>query len=124
MGCYCDYDMPRFFNREVRKARKAHRCCECGGRVQPGEAYEYVSGMWDDYLQSFKTCDRCVNFRKWMTNNLPCFCWAYEGLFETAAEAVEDAEWRAGAEVKGLRFAMNRRIVQIKRHNAAVKAAA
>jgi hypothetical protein len=30
--CYCDYDQPEFYRAEVAKARKTHKCYECGGR--------------------------------------------------------------------------------------------
>lgn len=33
------------FNEVERKARKAHRCYNCGTKIQPGETYTYMSGV-------------------------------------------------------------------------------
>lgn len=106
--CYCDYDPASFYNREVRRARKRHRCYECSGYILPGETYEYVVGKWD-YVSSFKTCSRCVDLRTWVSNNLPCFCWAHGNMRDDAREAVFEAHYRAGDEVKGIRFGFVRR---------------
>lgn len=121
MSCYCDYDMPSFYSREVRRARKLHRCYECSGAIRAGEKYEYVTGKWD-WISSYRTCSRCVDLRTWVTNNLPCFCWAHGNLIDDAREAVEDAVWRAGEEVKGIRFGLARRVLRIRKFNSGVEA--
>ncbi|MFL3516998.1 hypothetical protein ACJ0PQ_01920 [Citrobacter cronae] len=53
-------DMPAVFGQEQRKARKEHKCCECGVIVKPGEHYTYSHGVWDGSGQSFKQCLDCA----------------------------------------------------------------
>jgi hypothetical protein len=53
-------DMPAVFGQEQRKARKEHKCCECGAIVKPGEHYTYSHGVWDGSGQSFKQCLDCA----------------------------------------------------------------
>jgi hypothetical protein len=123
MSCYCDYDMPSFYLRDVRRARKSHKCYECSGVIAVGEKYEHVSAKYD-WVTSFKTCQRCVDLRTWVANNLPCFCWAHGNLLEDGRDAVDAADWRAGEEVKGIRFGFARRVLTIRKHNAAARLAA
>ena len=56
-------EMPSCYGREKRKARKAHKCCECHGTIQPGETYQYHHGVWDNRALSFKVCDDCEALR-------------------------------------------------------------
>ena len=55
-------ELAKCWTREIRKARKAHKCCECRGEIKPGELYEYFSGIWD-YPETFKTCLECAELR-------------------------------------------------------------
>ena len=111
MDCYCDYDPPSFYESSTPKARKQHRCEECGGPIVPGEKYEYVTGLWDGEFSYFKTCERCVDLRTWVRNNVPCLCWRHGSADDDCKEAVEDACSRAPTETAGLRFGLLRRIV-------------
>ena len=54
---------PQAFLRITRRARKAHRCCECLGVIEKGESYTYCSGIWDSRPDSFKTCPDCMQLR-------------------------------------------------------------
>jgi hypothetical protein len=121
--CFCDYDPPVFYNRTTPKARKPHQCYECGGAILKGETYESVTGKWD-YVDTFKTCERCVDLRTWVTNSVPCVCWAHGNLHDDLRETVREASYRAGDEVTGLWFGFLRRMVAIDKFNAARKAAA
>jgi len=51
---YCE-----FFHVEVRKARKPHKCCECGKQILPGEKYEHVRGKHDGEMRTADTCLIC-----------------------------------------------------------------
>lgn len=51
---------------ETRKARKAHACCECGRRIEPGETYEYVAGKIDGDFRQWKTCAHCSAAGSWL----------------------------------------------------------
>ena len=115
--CYCDYDIPEFYNVTTRKARKVHKCKECGGPILPGDKYEYVSGMWDGSVNHFKTCERCRDIRQWVKNNVPCLCWAHGNTIEDCKTAVDEAHYRAPNETTGLRFGLLRRIVKRDRFN-------
>lgn len=87
--CYCDYEAPCWITaRNVKAARKAHICYECGTKIFIGEAYEYTSGMWENILSTFHICTRCVELREWATISVPCFCWAYGNLHEDVREMV------------------------------------
>lgn len=41
------------------KARKAHRCGECGQGISPGDTYTRWEGLWDGVFQTAKTCHAC-----------------------------------------------------------------
>lgn len=108
--CFCDYDRPSFYRSSINRARKAHKCYECGSDIFPGEQYEYVSGRWE-YFDTFKTCADCVDIRTWTKNNVPCLCWAHGNLLEDCREAVNEAADRAPQETVGLRFGLLRRLL-------------
>lgn len=56
----CGYGTePDFLNVSERKARKEHRCCECGGRIPPGAVYVYTFGEWDGDTTSYKQHLEC-----------------------------------------------------------------
>jgi len=115
MDCSCDWDPPRFYCADIRTARKVHSCEECSGQILSGEKYEHVSGCWDNGVDRFKTCERCVDLRVWVRNNVPCLCWMHGNADEGLREAVDEAYYRARSEVVGLR----RRFVLRDRYNAA-----
>ncbi len=56
-------ELPDALSRVMRKARKAHKCDECGLAIQPGTVYEYVSGIWDGEPSHYKTCEGCQILR-------------------------------------------------------------
>lgn len=117
--CYCDYDSPQWFRERVGVARKAHRCCECGCDIRPGERYEYAVGQWDGDISTFKTCERCLSFRKWMVANFRCFCWSMGNLLQDARDLADDKAADAMDEAPGVLFAAGRKMVQINRRAAA-----
>src|SRR5882672_3202793 len=118
LDCFCDYDPPEFYHKEIRKARKPHQCCECGGAIVIGERYEHVRAKWDGYLGTHDTCERCMDITIWTQNNVPCLCWAHGNRIEDCREAINEAMWRASEETLGLRFGFLRLIVKRDRLNA------
>ena len=108
--CFCDFDPPTFSSIGIRKARKPHRCEECGNKIRPGDSYEYVAGMWEGCFSQFKTCEHCRDLRVWTMNNIPCLCWCYGNMDEDIKYAIDDAIIRAPDETRGLRFGLLRRI--------------
>lgn len=59
-----DGEQPAFMTRETPRARKQYVCCECGGKIEPKEQYEYVFGKWGSYLDTYRTCMACVALRR------------------------------------------------------------
>lgn len=55
-----DYDPPSLFEQRMIKARKTHTCAECGAKIQQGETYEHIKGLWDGTFSTFRTCGLCV----------------------------------------------------------------
>jgi hypothetical protein len=63
--CSCnDYDAPSCVREVIRRARRPHTCCECGDTIEPGQRYEYVSGVWDGHPDWHHTCLVCVAIRE------------------------------------------------------------
>lgn len=94
---------PSVFSACLRKARRAHRCCECRGEISIGEAYEYASGIWDGSADSFKTCMPCAEQRNELLADLshpdaygPDACIGFGELRE---------QWREFWDVRKLDFA-------------------
>lgn len=115
MDCACDYDPPIFFSEWQPVARKAHKCDECGGQIQPGEKYERCSGMWErGEMQTFKVCARCLELRNYVQAHVPCFCWAYGNIIDDAIETAQ--HW--AHEAPGLLFGAYRRRIAIQRQRA------
>ena len=100
-ACYCDYDAPSFFQERHVRARKVHRCCECGRAIQPGERYQKVIGVWDGRFDQFCRCSHCEAVAA-KFNELPCFCDSFRGLYEVINEGylcdlreAETGDWMA-----------------------------
>ena len=49
--------------RETPRARKWHRCAECGGFIDPGETYVKHWGIWDHEHSTYKVCSECEAIR-------------------------------------------------------------
>lgn len=72
---------PSAFQAVDRKARKEHKCCECGIKIMPGTVYRYSSGVWDGQGRSFKQCLNCgdimeaaASTSRWDGPEPPVFC--------------------------------------------------
>ncbi len=80
MTCYCDYDSSPSMHSEVwHKAKKEHKCCECGQAIKAGQQYQRISGVWDGDFSSYKTCERCADLREALSE---VSCPTYRGLSE------------------------------------------
>lgn len=75
----CDYDMPSAIVESVRKARKDHKCCECLMPIHKGSKYQHISGIWDNYPRSYKTCVSCATVRNLETEKDSDRCGPYFG---------------------------------------------
>jgi hypothetical protein len=67
-----------------RRARKEHRCGECGRAIQPGEIYLYAFLVIEGFGCSFKTCAHCRVAEEWLSAN--CGGWVYEEVLEEIEE--------------------------------------
>jgi hypothetical protein len=118
-GCFCDYEQPEWISHtQVKAARKAHKCSECGAIIPSGSPYEYVCGKWDGCVDTFNICPLCKELRQWATISVPCFCWAYGHLHSDVREMVSETRYN----VPGFFFEYGRRMVKIKRARAATAA--
>ena len=65
----CDY--PSVYRATVATARKPHVCVECRRRIEPGEIYEYVWGVWSGDPASIHTCAECFEVRAELFETMP-----------------------------------------------------
>lgn len=56
-------EIVRLLSHGWRKARKEHKCSECGRTINPGESYYFESFCFDGEMQSHKTCQDCLSVR-------------------------------------------------------------
>jgi len=58
-----DGEGPSLYFLEKRKARKEHKCIECGRNIEPGEMYIWEKGLWEGSFSEFKTCSDCLSVK-------------------------------------------------------------
>jgi hypothetical protein len=58
-----DYDMPSAFWESKPRARKIHECDECRNKIEKGEHYRRVSGVWSGEFSHYKICNGCETLR-------------------------------------------------------------
>lgn len=74
----CDYeDYATVLCEKTRRARKDHRCGECGETIPAGALYLYEATLFDGSVSTHKTCARCWQVRRDYFNS---FIWG--GLVE------------------------------------------
>jgi hypothetical protein len=117
MDCYCETSWPYWA--EVRKARTGHKCLECGHRITPGEQYEHVRARFEGDWFVADTCALCIDLRAYVTAHVPCFCMMHGSLLDDAHETID----AYAHEAPGLFMGYGRRVVAIRRRNAAAWAA-
>jgi hypothetical protein len=76
-----------FFHVDKRKARKPHKCCECGMEIPLRAVYEHVIGKYDGEFQKYDTCSICVDIRDVFTCGNS---WYYGKLWEEMQEYAFD----------------------------------
>lgn len=92
-NCACVYveqdgDYPSFYLSKTVTAKKPHKCSECRRAIMPGEQYERVTGKWDGYLDTFKTCSDCLSIREEMF----CDGWSHGGQQEYLQEHINNVD--------------------------------
>jgi hypothetical protein len=56
-----DGDIPDFYDSRDVRARKAHKCTECGCTIAVDERYERTSGKWGGDVRTYVTCAECAD---------------------------------------------------------------
>lgn len=111
--CNCEVDdPPQFYVEGTRRARKQHRCVECGGPIPVGTVHRYMSGKWDSRVETFRECPLCTEVRQWAKISVDCFCSnTFSELHDDCREMVRDL----GHLVPGWFMEYGRRVVRIVR---------
>lgn len=79
-------EMWELTRRETRRARKEHRCGECGRTIGKGETYEYLTGLIYGHWDTERTCEQCIAAARWLT--VVCEGWLYQGVQQDLGEHV------------------------------------
>lgn len=65
--CYWEDWYQEVHREKIVTAKKEHECCECKEPIKPGEQYEDIFIVWNDYDESwpttYKTCLQCKRVR-------------------------------------------------------------
>jgi len=64
-----DCDPCDVYSAKVVKARKPHKCSECGRQISPGESYHYAFMVQEGHGDSFHTCQHCFVGAQWLITN-------------------------------------------------------
>ena len=95
-------EMPSAFKTETRRARKPHKCCECGTSISVGDRYQYSSGIWDGKPSDYKQCINCHEIMdaaarsEEFAEDGPSFGWLYEWFCEYVCMGFDGIDWLNG----------------------------
>ncbi len=90
-SCICvDIDeVCKLLNCTQPRARKVHRCGECGHDIQPGDTYRREVTLFDGDIDTHKTCLTCLRIR----DSLFDCGWYYGEMWRDIHEAYCDDEF-------------------------------
>lgn len=88
--CDCG-DGPSTYRETRPKARRDHKCCECGGVIRSGETYTSFWGVWDGESSTFKTCADCEALAGWAMDEHDCFCPNFGSLHDGVLKLVRES---------------------------------
>jgi hypothetical protein len=103
-ACSCDAEEADVVRHEYRRARKPHRCYECGARIVPGERYEHTGMVYDRTASSHATCLGCVEIRAALAK--VCRCWSFGAVLDCAKEHLGDRFEHPRTEAVAARYAV------------------
>lgn len=75
-----------YSRRDIKRARKAHRCCECRRVIPRGAPYRYETVLFEGRWDSYHTCTLCAAIRD---DRFTCG-WTWAGLWEDLRYCLED----------------------------------
>jgi hypothetical protein len=74
---------PGFSDTTNPKARKEHKCCECGRVIKVGEIYNRIAGVWESEFRTYKTCRDCESIRSTFFSS-----WTFTEVIEDLQEYI------------------------------------
>jgi len=89
-----DAEIANVLSSAWRKARKGHRCAECGRPIAAGETYFAERLMVDGSFDFVKTCAHCRVARDWL--EAECRGWLYRGVAEDIHSHAQDQRFPPG----------------------------
>lgn len=89
-ACSCE-DAERFdiLSQKDVRARKPHRCYECGKAIAPGETYDRIVGVCCGEMETMRTCRFCAGVRADLVSMH--YCVMFGGVWELV-EQIEREE--------------------------------
>lgn len=107
--CRIDYaDGPiDFYSEHYYKAKKQHKCGECGRDIEIGEKYRYMSGKWEGEFASYKACIHCSEGMDWLTTE--CGGFMFSEVVEEIEEHARDSYKKLNVHDPLLRFCVGAR---------------
>jgi len=63
-SCYIDFEPITCGEHHTPKARKDHKCYECGAEIKKGERYHVHTGLCDGHWFRVKNCNQCEQIRE------------------------------------------------------------
>lgn len=78
--CDCNLDSPSIFEEVKRRAKKVHKCSECGWMIQPASEYVNISGLWEGEWSHFKQCLLCNEIGNRFVQETDC-CYSIGRLY-------------------------------------------
>jgi hypothetical protein len=102
---YCD-DAALILAEENLKAKKDHKCSECGRIIVVGEKYYRERGKYDGSMFTHKTCEHCQVARTWMYRE--CGGFVYGEIEEELREHWNESHEYRNRELARLIYGMSR----------------
>lgn len=79
-------EVPEFYDTTERKARREHKCCECGMMIHVGEKYLDIVGKWDGEVSQFRQHLRCADACEMIRDTIDGECIPFGYLFDWYGE--------------------------------------
>lgn len=85
-SCYVEIeDIATMIAERINKARKEHKCHECGSVIKVGQKYFVEKEIYDGVFRTHKTCMPCLEVR-----NAYMHCWYWGKIWEDLRNCIED----------------------------------